>query len=221
MNNDNFKQLLESVRQDAAPADAERGAASRVYARLEEAAGTAGGACSGFRSQFEAYRQGTLGEARRMLLEDHLHSCVACRTDYHGDRKAEVISIAAQRPAIQRYTRRAMPWAIAAAAAAVLVLSTPSILDRTFAPSGARATVASVDGALYRVSARGEEALQPGAAIAENEELRTAKGSRAIVALRDGSRVEIGERSEVRLTERWSGKTVHLAHGAVMIEAAK
>jgi hypothetical protein len=60
-----------------------------------------------------------------------------------------------------------------------------------------------------------------GAAIAENDQVRTAKGSRAVLKLRDGSLVEVAERSDLRLSERWSGKTVTLERGSVMVEAAK
>src|SRR5258706_9797390 len=95
MNNEHFSRLLESVRQETAPAQAEREAASRGYARLEEAAALDGGPCAGFRAQFEAYRQRARGEKRAMLLQGHLHSWVAGRTRYHGDLKAGVISIVA------------------------------------------------------------------------------------------------------------------------------
>ncbi|HTS76223.1 MAG TPA: FecR domain-containing protein, partial [Bryobacteraceae bacterium] len=93
--------------------------------------------------------------------------------------------------------------------------------DRVLSPSGPRATVASIQGELYRVSATGSAVLAAGAPIGENEEIRTGKNSRAIVKLRDGSSVELAERTDLALTERWRGKTVHLARGAVMVEAAK
>ncbi len=218
MTNRDFDQLLDSVRQEEVPAETVQESCARVRTRLESDAATAGGACAPFRAQFEAYRSGTLGDARRMLLEDHLHACVICRNEYHGERKAEVISMTARRPAIIRV---GLPWAVAAAAVVVAVYTLPPVLDRTFAPSGARATVASIDGSLYRVSANGQEALSAGAALAENEQIRTAKGSRAVLRLRDGSRVEVGERSELKLTERFSGKTIHLERGAVVVEAAK
>jgi hypothetical protein len=218
MTNQDLDRLLDSVREEEVPADELSAASLRVRARLESDLATAGGACAPFRSQFAAYRDGSLGDARRMLLEDHLSSCVLCRNEYRGERKAEVVSLSSRRPAIVRI---GLPWAVAAAAVVLAVLILPPVLDRTFAPSGARATVASVDGSLYRVSSHGEEVLQAGALLAENESIRTAKGSRAVLRLTDGSRVEVGERSELKLSERFSGKTIHLERGAVMVEAAK
>ena len=74
---------------------------------------------------------------------------------------------------------------------------------------------------LYRVSEHGSTVLTQGAAIGENEEIRSGKGSHAVLRLRDGSMVEMAERSDLTLSERWSGKTVHLERGSVMVEAAK
>ncbi len=71
------------------------------------------------------------------------------------------------------------------------------------------------------MSSNGATLLNVGASIGENEEVRTSKNSRAVVRLRDGSTVEMAERSDLTVTERWRGKTVHLTHGSVMVEAAK
>ncbi len=179
---------------------------SATVARLES--------CADFRVLFPAYRTNQLSEARRMLVEDHLHSCVACRRIYSGTRAA-VIPLTAKKP------MGMVPWAIAAAVLIAAGVTLRPMLDRVLAPSGARATVASIDGHLYKVTAQGATELKPGAGIFENDEVRTAKGSRAVVMLRDGSRIEMAERSDLTLSERWSGKRVNLARGAVMVEAAK
>ncbi|HWZ30109.1 MAG TPA: FecR domain-containing protein [Bryobacteraceae bacterium] len=211
-----FDRLLNAIRNESVEVGE---AGSRVHAKLELEMGESVevarlDSCADFRALLPAYRANNLSEARRMLVEDHLHSCVACRQVFSP--RSKVVSITAKRP------MRMIPWAIAAAAAVVVgVVTLPSLFDRVLTPSGPRATVASVDGQLYKISAQGATPLAAGAAIAENEEIRTDKGSRAIVQLRDGSRVEMAERSDLTLSERWSGKTVHLARGAVMIEAAK
>ena len=82
MSNQDFDRLLNSIREDVPAAETIDAAAQRVHDKL----GTAGpnGICSQFRADFDAYRAGTLPDARRMLLEDHLHSCVACRREYSG-----------------------------------------------------------------------------------------------------------------------------------------
>jgi hypothetical protein len=125
----------------------------------------------------------------------------------------------AQKP--RRVMRIAVPIAIAAAIVAAMGITLPPVMDRMFSPSGARGTVASVEGGLYRVSDQGLLQLASGAPINEQDEIRTAKGSHAVIQLRDGSRIEMTERSALTLSERWSGKTVYLDHGSVMVEAAK
>jgi hypothetical protein len=64
-------------------------------------------------------------------------------------------------------------------------------------------------------------ALATGAPLNEHDEIRTAKASRAVVRLNDGSMIEMAERSALTVSERWSGKTIYLDRGSVMIEAAK
>jgi hypothetical protein len=111
--------------------------------------------------------------------------------------------------------------AVAAALVAGVVWAGSPVLDRVLAPSGARGTVASVSGSLVAVSFEGASPLAVGAEIGEGQEIRTGKESRAVVRLRDGSLVEMDERSSITLSERWRGKTVRLARGNVIVEAAK
>lgn len=215
-----FDNLLKSIRDDVPSDDTIQAVAARVRTRLESGPGEAVEvaqleSCADFRALLPAYRNRTLSEARHMLVEDHLHSCVGCRRYFEGERAAGI----AIRPRSRVFVFA--PWALAAAAVVALYIALPPVLDRTLAPSGPRATVASVSGELYRISATGATLLNTGASIEQNEEIRTAKNSRAMVRLRDGSTVEMAERSDLTLTERWRGKTVHLTRGSVMVEAAK
>jgi hypothetical protein len=218
MSKQEFERVLNSIREEDPGVDVVEAAAQRVRAKLEMRAMDMGGrlnSCEDFRALADAYRERTLTEARHMLVEDHLHSCVACRRFFRGEQKASVVTMPAKRSVVGV----ALPWAIAAAVLLVAGFTLPEYFNVMFAPSGPRATVASVDGELYRVVPAG--LLTVGSQIAENEEVRTAKGSRAVLKLRDGSLVEVAERSDVRLNERWSGKTVALERGSVMVEAAK
>ena len=52
--------------------------------------------CADFRTLLPGYRDGTLSEARRMLVEDHLHSCVACRRIFSGTKAAVITDDRAQ-----------------------------------------------------------------------------------------------------------------------------
>jgi hypothetical protein len=218
MSNQEFERVLNSIREEDPGVDVVEAAADRVRANLEMRTVDLGGrlnSCEDFRTLADAYREGTLTEARHMLVEDHLHSCVACRRFFRGEQKPTVVTMPAKRSMVGV----ALPWAIAAAVVLVAGFTLPEYFNVLFAPSGPRATVASVDGELYRVVPA--QLLTVGSPIAENEELRTAKGSRAVLKLRDGSLVEVAERSDLRLSERWSGKTVALERGSVMVEAAK
>ena len=215
MTNQDFDRLVNSIRDDAPDAETARAAADRVRERL----GAGDEFCAQFRAYFEMYRAGKLAEGRRMLVEDHLHSCVACRREYSGAKNVVLI------PTRSRPVNRRLGWAAAAAvligALAIGGYALSPKIDRALAPSGARATVASEAGTLVLVSESATMPLALGAEIAEGQEIRTGKGSRAVIRLRDGSLVEMAERSDLKLTERWSGKTIRLARGSVLVQAAK
>ncbi|MEO8096222.1 MAG: FecR family protein [Acidobacteriota bacterium] len=219
MNNGEFDRIVDSIRGQQPSAEETQAAGERVRERLQHAA-PANSLCAGFRAEFGAYRAGHLSEARKMLLDDHLHSCVACRREYSGV-GAEVVMM----PTRSAFSRRWVAVAVAAGLVAGLGLALPNVVDRAvgriLAPEGARGTVASIDGMLVAVSAQGATPLAVGAEIAEGQEIRTGKGSRAMVRLRDGSMVEMAERSALTLEERWRSKTVHLVRGNVVVEAAK
>jgi hypothetical protein len=220
MSSQEFDRILNSIREEDPGKPVVDAAAERVRANLSMRAVDFGGrlnSCEDFRSLADAYREGALSEARGMLVEDHLHTCVACRRFFRGEQKAPVVMMPAKRSAVGV----ALPWAIAAAVLLVAGFTLPEYFNVLFAPSGARASVASVEGELYKVAPTGLTLLNVGAPIGENDQVRTAKGSRAVLKLRDGSLVEVAERSDLRLNERWSGKTVALERGSVMVEAAK
>ena len=218
MTNQDFDRLVNSVRDDVPNAEVARAAAERVRERLGVAEGP-DEFCAQFRAAFDAYRTGRLLEGRRMLVEDHLHSCVVCRREYSGAQNVLVI------PKRSRPVARRLGWAAAAAlligATAITGYALAPSIDRAMAPSGARGTVASVAGTLVLVSEAATVPLAAGAEIPEGQEIRTGRGSRAVIRLRDGSLVEMAERSDLALTERWSGKTIRLARGSVLVEAAK
>src|SRR5207302_3473789 len=84
-----------------------------------------------------------------------------------------------------------------------------------------RASVQTVDGSLYTGSGAEMRVIPAGYEIRNGDEVRTAKGSRAIVRLLDGSLVEMGERSDLSVTRAWKGTTIHLDGGQVIVQAAK
>ena len=86
------------------------------------------------------------------------------------------------------------------------------------APGGPRATVVSADGGLYRVPVG---ALETDAAIGEHESVRTGPGAHAVLRLADGLTVDVNERTELFVTAAWSGQSIHLQRGDIIVKAAK
>ena len=91
-------------------------------------------------------------------------------------------------------------------------------IDSALAPSGPRATVVSVSGTLYQPSG---ESLDAGAVLAEGEAVRTAAGSRAVLRLRDGSQVEMNQRTELSVRAAMSGDTIRLDRGDIIVVATE
>jgi hypothetical protein len=206
------KALLEMREEDV---DSRTLAAARAHV-WEKVANVGSAHCAEFQQDFQAYLVGDLGGSRRMLVEDHLSRCTACRTriaDMKGDRVIVTMP--------QRSSSRWMQWgALAAAAAiflAVLYLGRSSI-DGMMAPRGPRATVVSAEGGLYGLSVG---SLQAGAAIGEHESVRTGPGAHAMLRLADGSMVDVNQRTELFVTAAWSGQTIHLQRGDIVVKAAK
>ena len=177
--------------------------------------------CPDFQSLIPAYMTRNLPEARRLLLEDHVLGCVACR---HALEKARARA-QGKEPASRQYVVKPgrVHWGLAWAVAAVLVAGIAIGLlgpDRLFIGSGPQVTIASVEGGLYRVSDQGSVALVAGQSVPSRAELRTGKASFAVLRLADGSSVEMNQRSDLWVSRGWRGSTVHLERGNIIVQAA-
>ncbi len=225
MNNEENGEILDraisEIREETIDPAAVSQAAERVWARVSaEAAQTASGdpgalrTCADFQALIPDWRAGRLSAARAMLVEDHVHQCPACRKASAGARQP-----------IALVPRRAIApvwkWAAAAALVAAAGLGAYLASDRLLVPSGPRATVAALEGTLYEVTGGRNMPLAAGASINELQTVRTAMGSGAVIRLRDGSMVEMRQRTELSLSERRSGVTIRLTAGNVMVQAAK
>lgn len=206
MNDKELDLILESMKDDAASADA-AGAQARVWQKLHP--------CGQFREQFDAYRSGTLAEAKRMLIDDHLTRCADCRRALRISEEPKAEKVVAMPTRRQFNVPR---WAIAAGLAAAAIFASRDRFDIWLAPSGPRATVKQISGALYSHDAT---VLATGAALGEGQLIRTGGGTRAVIELADGSLMEINERTELYVNAAWSGQTVHLQRGDVIVRAAK
>ena len=215
MPEDRLEEALNAMRAEHAEPAEVAAAQARVWEKLMRAPSPL---CEEFRGELAAYLAGELAAPRRLLFEDHLSRCAACRRLYaetKGERKVAPMPVALAgrkpRPAWFRY-------AIAAGVAVVMLAVARGPLDRALAPAGPRATVEALSGPLYRI---GAGPLGPGAPLGEGDVVRTGLGARAVLRLADGSRLEMNERTELAVRAAWSGQTVELERGDIVLEAAK
>ncbi len=217
-----------AVREDEPPAGVAEAAAGRVWARVAQETSLSKGpveairGCADVQALLPEHRQGTLSGPRALLVEDHLNECAACRAALRGGPRLAVLPWRAATSAAQPAPRSLRPYAVAAAALLSTGLAALGVQRTFFAvPPGRRAAVQSISGVLQRVATEGTPALQPGQEVGEAEAVRTARGSRAHLKLRDGSIVEMGERAELSVSVRGSDTKIRLERGSIIVQAAK
>jgi len=225
---DTFDDAVAAVRDDEAPAAVAESAAARVWQRLEPHRGPVSleaiHGCADVGALLPGYRRGELKPARVLLVEDHLRECAACRAAFRepGGRRLAILPWRAASPQAMPEARRVGSYAVAASILLAAFLSAWGVRQTFFAvPVGSRASVQSVSGALHRLDGERALALVPGEALGEGDVVRTARGARAVLRLRDGSSVEMSERAELKLTARGNDTTIHLDRGSIIVEATK
>jgi hypothetical protein len=212
-------------------------AATRVWARLVQDGASAPAAvtpadaatpvagslhgCEDFRSLIPAYLRGELSPARALLVEDHTRSCVPCRRALREAREGHK-EVAARPAAARSWARDRRVWMPLAAVLAIALGFGLMVMIQEMLAGGARmARIESVEGSLYRVAGDSSKALGAGETIDEGEEIRTAKGSTALVRMADGSLIEMGERAGFSLDAGRKGNTIQLERGKIIVQAAK
>jgi len=226
MKNEKFDRLLSEIRNEQVDEKVVAQAGERVFKSI---AGTAPAAdlsthtlrsCEDFQTLIPGYVEKQLTPARSMLFEDHVHACVACRHALESARSVEpqtVLRFEKKRP-----RSMAWGWAMGAAAVFAVAIAVVAFTDGLLpGQHSIRAAVQAVDGSLYTGSGGGTRLIPAGYEIRNGEEIRTAKGSTAVVRLLDGSLVEMGERSDLSVSRAWRGTTIHLEGGQVIVQAAK
>jgi hypothetical protein len=213
MSDDRLEKALEAMKSENISPEDLAGARARVWEKLEKPASVL---CSEFQTQFRDYLDGKLSPNRRLLVEDHLSRCPMCRAQLAAQKgESKVVPL---RDKSRAWWPKWGSWAAAAALLLVLVYAGRNSIDVWLAPHGPRATVAYLSGNLYLVSGG---TLKMGSAVNENVVVRTGPGARAKLHLSDGSLVSLNERTELFINAAWSGETVHLQGGDVIVEAAK
>jgi hypothetical protein len=213
-----LEQAVTEIHNDEPDAATVEAAAERVWARLAAAQHEGHEhirGCDAFQALIPEYRAGRLPVARATLLKDHLHECVACRRVYEGRVVAMPAASQTRKPT---YTYR---WAAAAGVLLAAGLTVWFAMDQ-YGGRGGRTFVQAVNGTLYEVTADGNlRPLTSGQELPDGGEIRTAKDSDAMIQLRDGSVVELRERSGFSTVATASDMTIRLNRGSIIVQAAK
>jgi ferric-dicitrate binding protein FerR (iron transport regulator) len=224
MTNKDWDRLISQIRDERVSDEVIRGARNRVREAILDSpsaddAGHKLRSCRDFQSLIPSYLAARLTPARTLLMEDHLHQCVACR---HALEAARTQSMPARAPRrIESRHFPALEWALAGALAAGIAIGifagNAGLLPGQHAT---RATVASVEGSAFYVSDSGNRLVPAGYKLSDGDEFRTGKNSRAEVRLSDGSEIEMDERSQLSISRGWRGTTIHLDGGHIIVAAA-
>jgi len=221
-----LEQAIAAMRQEQPDVESVKAAGERVWQRLDlerqnghvlQVNSIRG--CDDVRALLRQYQAGNLSPARALLMQDHLHECPACRKEAEKGKSGGLLQPWKQE--LPKARPLHFRWMAAAVATIVIAAGIYVIQDRMAVPGGSRARVESVDGALYLVSATGEQRLQAGEEVGEGQRVRTPSGSRAMLRLRDGSVVEMNERAEFSVGVRRQDTTINLERGNIIVQAAK
>ncbi len=214
-----FDAILNQIQHEEPETAAVESAAARVWDRISSQTTQPGSLCDQFRPYLKEFRAGTLPEAKRTLVQDHLHECVACRRAAEGKVAVMPRLSGPVIPAASGFPWRR--WAIAAVVISGAGVSAWFAWEQYGGAGVAYASVQSIDGILYAVDSNGSHPVKAGEQLAYGAELRTALASAAVLQLGDGSQVELGERSSLNISRTRQDLTLNLALGNVIVQAAK
>lgn len=109
----------------------------------------------------------------------------------------------------------------AVAAAAIFVLAATPLLHEWTSTDALRAVVDSSEGSVYRTADGAMTAIPVGGSINAGETIHTNAKAGAVLALADGSRVEMRSQSELSLEKADDGVRIRLGSGSIIVNAAK
>lgn len=203
--------------------------------------------CDKIRNYFADYLTERLTAVEQSVLSRHLEECSACSAELQewtdiwvkmaSLPSLETVDAAPPQlsprlrqalakhklagPAVRRsrFRLKDLPRLMLVAAAVLLMaVVTGAILYRQATPAAA-ATVA--EGSLDRTRGGQTDSLKAGDTIERAETVRTVGGEGAVLALVDGSRVEIREHSELNLVRLEGSVQIRLSQGALIVNAAR
>ena len=175
--------------------------------------------CEDFQALIPAYLRGELSPARALLVEDHTRSCIPCRRALREAREGH--KTAAAHVATSPKRSRPMWMALAALLLVGLGFGLFFAVQKMVYSGEKMAKVESVEGGLYKIDGAESVPLTAGATVVQGEQIRTAKGSTALVRMNDGSLIEMSERAGFSLDAAVKGNTINLDRGRIIVQAAK
>ncbi len=177
--------------------------------------------CSRFSSLIPAYHHGTLDEARSTLLLEHMKECYSCKSQLRRLQSGKTTGT----DSAARKTRNIpvwMKWGSLAAGLVVMLLAAQFMYWAGMLPlvSADAVTVKSIEGSLFTLDGQEILPVSAGEVYSYGKILRTGPGTGALVTLRDGSEIELAERTEFSVVGSWKGDSIRLNRGNVIIRAS-
>jgi len=162
------------------------------------------------------------------LLERGLPSATRQQAEAAGDRVAARLRAERQMgkgaatPTQQSESQAGRWWRpVAATVAAAAFIALAVSVGLPSRDPGLYAVLEAADSSMYRISDGNRVPLRVGDRIAAQETLQSNGGAGAVLALADGSRVEIGSKSELFWDRADQGLVVRLNAGSIIVTAAK
>jgi hypothetical protein len=179
--------------------------------------------CPDFQSLIPAFLEGSLTGARALLVEDHTRECLSCRKVLRVARSGESPNPKLSKLSTSRSDWRHTPVARRAIAAALVLGfgALPVALYSHYSGSAeaSEVTLESARGSVYLIDDSTTRELSAGETV-RGGRVRTGRDASAVVALADGSRVELNERSEFAVAGSGSDVTFRLVRGDVIVRSA-
>ncbi len=222
---DVLAEALLQAKSESLSGDEVREAGDRVWAAMEKEAVVAPAqvdrieGCADYQALIPEYIAHQLTPARRTLLEYHLRECVECRKVLWMKRAPQAQPAG---PRTMPGMRPAFKWAIAACLIVAFAVFQYLLLEKYILTDNSFSAVAQqIDGRLLQVDGSLTKPIAVGQEITLDEVIRTGRDSNAVLRLKDGSLVEMKDRSELSLDSSSRGPVIRVSRGSIIVQAAK
>ncbi|MCK5880181.1 MAG: FecR domain-containing protein, partial [Holophagae bacterium] len=178
--------------------------------------------CKRFSSLIPAYHNGTLDEAQSTLLQEHMKECYTCKSKLRrlqSGKTSGATSAAGETRGVPVW----MKWGSLAAGLVIMIMAAQFMFWAGLLPlvSADAVTVSSLEGSLYTLDGQDILPVAAGDIYSYGKTLRTGAETGAIVTLRDGSELELAEKTEFDVVGGWQGDSIRLNRGNIIVRASE